>query len=433
VPHLGHCLRVFGRLSQASTGHDVAVPFFIAHFFISRQFLSHDFLSLRQRKFLKKDFMANTKNENLLFEESDFRGSSKPLLLNKEALLEVIKAIVSKNSIVVLRNKIFELKSDLDSLREDKNKLRNVTRDGDTITVTQSYLFGELKQIIEAQTIERAKYYLTRLIKSLSEKKTSKINDINLNRWKEYSDILTDSLWVLDKRDSSGVHSAGYWGNFIPQIPQQMMKRYTKRGEWVLDTFAGCGTTLIEAQRLGRNSIGIELQENATEKANFLIKSEPNPFQTINDVIAGDSTEMDYASILHKYRQKSVQLIISHPPYFDIIKFSKNPSDLSNAVSLDDFISKMNKVVENAAKVLDKGRYFALVIGDKYSKNEWIPLGFLLMQEILKVGFSLKSIIIKNFEETLGKRNQKELWRYRALVGGFYIFKHEYIFLFKKI
>jgi len=92
----------------------------------------------------------------------------------------------------------------------------------------------------------------------------------------------------------------------------------------------------------------------------------------------------------------------------------------------------MSRVVELASNFLDKGRYFALVIGDKYSKGEWIPLGFLTMQEVLKKGFSLKSIIVKNFEETLGKRNQKELWRYRALVGGFYIFKHEYIFLFKK-
>jgi hypothetical protein len=42
-------------------------------------------------------------------------------------------------------------------------------------------------------------------------------------------------------------------------------------------------------------------------------------------------------------------------------------------------------------------------------------------------------IAVKNFEETRGKRNQKELWRYRALVGGFYVFKHEYIFIFQKI
>ena len=82
--------------------------------------------------------------------------------------------------------------------------------------------------------------------------------------------------------------------------------------------------------------------------------------------------------------------------------------------------------------ILDKDRYFAVVIGDKYSGGTWIPLGFYTMQEVLKRGYSLKSIIIKNFDETKGKRSQKELWRYRALLGGFYIFKHEYIFLFKK-
>ena len=59
-------------------------------------------------------------------------------------------------------------------------------------------------------------------------------------------------------------------------------------------------------------------------------------------------------------------------------------------------------------------------------------IGFYCMQEVLKREYLLKSIIIKNFEETRGKRNQGELWRYRALVGGFYIFKHEYVMLFKK-
>ncbi|MCX7761245.1 MAG: hypothetical protein N2252_00255 [Candidatus Kryptonium sp.] len=54
------------------------------------------------------------------------------------------------------------------------------------------------------------------------------------------------------------------------------------------------------------------------------------------------------------------------------------------------------------------------------------------MSEVLKRDYSLKSVIVKNFKETRGKRNQKELWRYRALVGGFYVFKHEYIFIFKK-
>jgi len=50
----------------------------------------------------------------------------------------------------------------------------------------------------------------------------------------------------------------------------------------------------------------------------------------------------------------------------------------------------------------------------------------------MKRGYKLKSTIVKNFDETKGKMKQKELWRYRALAGGFYIFKHEYIFIFQK-
>jgi len=92
----------------------------------------------------------------------------------------------------------------------------------------------------------------------------------------------------------------------------------------------------------------------------------------------------------------------------------------------------MRQVIEKTYNILDKGRYCALVIGDKYSGGEWIPLAFYTMQLFIERGYKLKSTIVKNFEETKGKMNQKELWRYRALVGGFYIFKHEYIFLFKK-
>jgi hypothetical protein len=121
-----------------------------------------------------------------------------------------------------------------------------------------------------------------------------------------------------------------------------------------------------------------------------------------------------------------------HPPYYDIIKFSEDKSDLSNATNVEEFLLKFGAIVEKATPFLEEGRYLVLVIGDKYSSGEWIPLGFYCMNEVLKRGYVLKSIVVKNFEETRGKRNQKELWRYRALVGGFYVFKHEYVMLFKK-
>ncbi len=260
-----------------------------------------------------------------------------------------------------------------------------------------------------------------------------KINDIDLSRWKEYDEIITDSLWLFDRRDTSGAHSGWYWGNFIPQIPRQIMLRYTKKGDWVLDAFVGSGTTLIECRRLGRNGIGIELNPEVATKAMQLVESEENKDNVITEIITGDSRTINLQEILDKYKIKHFQLLIMHPPYHDIIKFSKNENDLSNAKSLEEFLKMFGEVIDNTTPYLEKGRYFALVIGDKYSKGEWIPLGYYCMNEVLKRGYLLKSIIVKNFEETKGKRNQKELWRYRALAGGFYVFKHEYIMLFQKI
>jgi DNA modification methylase len=354
------------------------------------------------------------------------------IILNKEKFIQVLDEINNLSNLSLLKNKIITLKGIVKFPKSDREGLLNIDPNGDTVSLRRDVLISELDQILEARTLERAKYYLKRLENGVQKVKTSKINDINLLRWKEYDEIITDSLWILDKRDTSGAHLAWYWGNFIPQIPHQMMLRYTKKGEWVLDTFVGSGTTLIECRRLGRNGIGIELNQEVAQKAKELIKKEQNKDNVISEVVVGDSRVIDIKQILNKYDIDKVQLLIMHPPYHDIIKFSKDERDLSNAENTEEFLKMFGAVVDNATPYLEKGRYFALVIGDKYSKGEWIPLGFYCMNEVLKRGYLLKSIIVKNFEETRGKRNQKELWRYRALVGGFYIFKHEYIMLFKK-
>lgn len=316
--------------------------------------------------------------------------------------------------------------------KENNNSTVQLIFEGVESEFKKEILVEDLNQIIEAQTFERAKYYVNRLIKSITEVKRSKINDLNLNRWKEYEDLITDSLWLFNKRDKTGAHNAGYWGNFIPQIPNQLLRRYTKKGDWVLDPFAGSGTTLIECKRLGRNAVGIDLSDKAIKICNENLGREKNPFNIKVDTVIADSSELDLKKILSKYQIKNFQFIIMHPPYWDIIKFSDENKDLSNASNTEEFLKMFGKVLDNIFPFLEKKRFLAVVIGDKYSNSEWIPLGFLTMQEVLKRNFKLKSIIVKNFEETTAKRNQKELWRYRALVGGFYIFKHEYIFLFQK-
>ena len=369
---------------------------------------------------------------NSLFKNLEEVSKYGEVILNKEKFIEILNNLSNFQNLNLIKNKISELKRVFLSPKDDGDGIINIDNEGDTLSFKKDVLLSELNQILEAQTLDRTIYYINRLRKSVEKVKTSKINDINLLRWKEYDGIITDSLWILDKRDTSGAHLGWYWGNFIPQIPHQMMLRYTKKGEWVLDTFLGSGTTLIECRRLGRNGIGIELNQEVADKAKELIQKEENKDNVITEVIVGDSRTIDINSVLSKYKINHVQLLIMHPPYFDIIKFSRDERDLSNAKNINEFLKMFGEVVDNATPFLENGRYLVLVIGDKYSKGEWIPLGFYCMNEVLKRKYLLKSIIVKNFEETRGKRNQKELWRYRALVGGFYIFKHEYIMLFKK-
>ncbi|HQD34597.1 MAG TPA: DNA methyltransferase [Bacteroidales bacterium] len=378
--------------------------------------------------------MKNEIELNLFeFNENDNLEKNDIVYFDKETLIKVLDDLEQINNIDRIKKEFLDIIQIINNPKDDKYGIINKTNEGNIITYNKSTILDEINTILKSQTIERIHYYIKRLKKSLLEIKTSKINDLNLNQWKTYDNIITDSLWILHKRDNSGAHNGGYWGNFIPQIPNQFLQRYTKKNEWVLDPFLGSGTTLIECKRLGRNGIGIELQPEVVELAKTNISLETNIFNVRTEIINADSTKLNFKDELKKLNIPSVQFLILHPPYWDIIKFSDNPNDLSNASSIDNFLDLLGKVVDNTYNILDNNRYMALVIGDKYSKGEWIPLGFYCMQEVLKRGYILKSIIVKNFEETKGKMNQKELWRYRALAGGFYVFKHEYIFLFKKL
>ena len=66
-------------------------------------------------------------------------------------------------------------------------------------------------------------------------------------------------------------------------------------------------------------------------------------------------------------------------------------------------------------------------------QGEWIPLGFECMQICRDAGLRLKAINVKDIQgNEKGKGKSENLWRYRALRQGFYVFKHEYVMVFQK-
>ncbi|HEX5417302.1 MAG TPA: DNA methyltransferase [Chloroflexota bacterium] len=262
-------------------------------------------------------------------------------------------------------------------------------------------------------------------------------SDLDLSRWKEYDDILTGSLWLLGARDKTGPHSGDYWGNFVPQIPNQILRRFTRKGETVVDFFSGMGTTLIECRHLGRHGVGVELIESVAEQSRQRIELAENPDGVSTAVLVGDSTRPE---TLEQVRAAIAGAgadfadgVFLHPPYFDIIRFSEDPRDLCNAPDLDSFLARFRGVVENAVAILRPGRFLTLVIGDAYREGEWVPLGFECMRVCREAGLLLKAINVKDIQgNERGKGKSENLWRYRALKGGFYVFKHEYVMVFQK-
>jgi len=265
--------------------------------------------------------------------------------------------------------------------------------------------------------------------------KTTSYSDINLKDWKNYSHVKTDTLWEFPTRLKEGGHSNEYHGNYIPQIAQQIYERYTKKNDIVLDLFFGSGTSGIEALNMGRRCIGVELKDDLAEKVSE--KFTPKELVTDVNIICADSaSELAKEKIkarLDIMGKKQAQLLMLHPPYDDIIKFSDKKEDLSNCATTEEFYDLFKQVAKNGYDMLEQNRFAALIIGDKYANSQYISLGFECQRRMEELGFVTKAVIVKNItgnEKAKGKT--ANLWRYRALSGGFNIFEHEYIMIFQK-
>lgn len=222
------------------------------------------------------------------------------------------------------------------------------------------------------------------------------------------SEVWSGSLWLVEKRSDEG-GEASYHGNFIPDIPYQLIRRYTKPGDVVLDCFAGSGTTLEVGKKLGREVIGSDI------------------FPQRPDIVRCDAEVLELDG--------EVDLIILHPPYWNIVPYTHYEDDLSNACDLDAFLHKLWRVVTNVSRYLPSGRFLSIVMADIYTKGELILLPFECSRVIRDCGYRLKSDVVKNVGSTQGKNFGQggALWRYRALQNNFCTFEHEHVMTFERM
>ena len=237
----------------------------------------------------------------------------------------------------------------------------------------------------------------------------------------EKFELETNTVWSFPNRGKWATHDAKYRGNFSPYVAKNIILRYSKPNDKVLDQFVGGGTTLIECKLNNRNAIGIDINPKAVEITKNKLNFETE-FQNKIEVKLGDACN------LQNVEDDSIDLICTHPPYADIIKYSEDiESDLSH-LKYKDFLVAIKNVASECFRVLKKDKFCAIVMGDTRKNGMVQPLGFEVMQRFINAGFKLKEIIIKEQHncKTTG------FWKTNSEKYNFLLLAHEYIFIFIK-
>lgn len=229
------------------------------------------------------------------------------------------------------------------------------------------------------------------------------------------------TIWSFHDRGDWATHKGDYRGNFSPYIPRNVILRYSKENDLVLDPMCGSGTTLVECKLLNRNTIGIDVNKSAIELTKKRL-SFPFNTQSKQKVGVGDARNL-------KLRAESIDLIIAHPPYLDIIKYNpQNKGDLSNIHDVSEFVSEIKKIAQESFRVLKPGKFCAILMGDTRRSGLYIPLSHHVMQAFLECGFKLKEDVIKQQYNCA----TTSYWRSQSEKYNFLLIMHEHLFIFKK-
>ncbi|CEP69483.1 DNA methylase N-4/N-6 [Moorella glycerini] len=239
------------------------------------------------------------------------------------------------------------------------------------------------------------------------------LNDLDGREWLYWTDTLYITTYPPDAthplRKQHGAMKP-------PEVMAEIVRFFTKKGELVLDPFAGVGGTLLGAALAGRPSLGFELDPRWVA----IYRAIQRDFVIENGVIrrregavaggeplTGEMREGDCLCLLKELPAESIPAVITDPPYginHGATGFSKETNfnmlspllenDLGQAPDLASFLGRLQEIGQEIRRVLMPGRYLVMLVGDRYQQGEYVPLGFLVAQAMREIGFKFKGVKI---------------------------------------
>ncbi len=236
------------------------------------------------------------------------------------------------------------------------------------------------------------------------------LNELSGDKWIYFTKtLLTTSYSRKYGHELRKAHGA----NKPPELMKYLIEFFTKRNDRVLDPLAGVGGTLIGAaiSTPPRDCIGIEINQKWIDIYNQVIDKCLAEGIQLNrhELIRGDCLD-----VLNRYPDEHFQFITTDPPYnlhlkktmcngqykefanrqTDYDMQSEDPRDLANLETYDSYLTSMERIFGECYRVLQNGKYMAIIIRDAYQNGEYIFTHIDLTQKAKQQGFVPKGEIV---------------------------------------
>ena len=219
--------------------------------------------------------------------------------------------------------------------------------------------------------------------------------------------LQTTTLWDYPSQQYKRSMECGskYEGATPAYIIWNLLSRYTKPGDLVIDPMCGSGTTIDVARDLDRRTLGYDI----------------SPYR--KDIFRADARKLPL-------EDGKADFVFIDPPYSDHIHYSDAKECIGRLSALEDeYFEAMELVIKEINRVLRYGRYMALYVSDSFEKDKpFMPIGFRLFAMLSAVFTPVDIIAVTRHNASIKRGN----WNKAAAEHNYFLRGFNYLLIMYK-
>jgi len=276
-------------------------------------------------------------------------------------------------------------------------------------------IIGEVKQLKQAKDflgrigISRKDYLTHKGVSAIISVLNGKLN---IKKSESYIDkdyrpsIISTTLWDYHKQSYGNTPKGNnkYPGVTPAFIIYNLIWRYTKPGDLVLDPMAGSGTTIDVCKEERRRVMAFDI------------------VPTREDIIQSDARNLPLEDGI-------VDLVFVDSPYGDNIRYNEHPDNIGHIPATEEkFYDELEKVMVECYRVMKEGAVLGWLIGDQWAKKSFVPVGFKIYERLTKYFEPIDVICVVRRNQT----SNTPFWHSKALQHNFFLRGFKYLFIVRK-